>query len=77
MKKQPGTLADLISHQNDYLAADNLLSETVTFDTLDLLAPISKPVQVICQGLNYAERREEAALKAASKGNVMFSKADS
>ncbi len=77
LKKQPNTLADLISQQNQYLATDNLATDTLAFDTLDLLAPISKPTQVICQGLNYASHRAEAALQATSKGNVMFSKADS
>lgn len=77
LKNQPNTLGDLISHKDQYLAADNLATKTVAFDFLDLLAPISKPVRVVCQGLNYAEHREEAALHAASKGNVMFAKDDS
>lgn len=77
LKKQPSTLGDLISQKDEYLAADNLTTETVAFDSLDLLAPISKPVKVVCQGLNYADHREEAALHAASKGNVMFAKDDS
>ena len=76
-KKQPNTLGDLISQKDQYLATDNLAAETVAFDGLNLLAPISKPVRVVCQGLNYAEHREEAALHAASKGNVMFAKDDS
>ena len=77
LKKQPSTLGDLISQKDQYLAVNNLTAETVAFDTLNLLAPISKPVRVVCQGLNYAEHREEAALHAASKGNVMFAKDDS
>ena len=77
LKKQPSTLADLIHQKDHYLAAENLETTTLTFDTLNLLAPISKPVKVVCQGLNYAEHREEAALQATSKGNVMFAKDDS
>jgi 2-keto-4-pentenoate hydratase/2-oxohepta-3-ene-1,7-dioic acid hydratase in catechol pathway len=42
-----------------------------------LLSPVSAPVKVICQGLNYAEHREEASLAATSKGNVIFAKDDS
>lgn len=77
LKKQPQNLADLIQHQKTFLDQDNLSQEKKTFDALSLLAPISKPVKVVCQGLNYAEHREEAALHASSKGNVMFSKDDS
>ena len=77
LKKQPSTLADLISQQDQYLATDNLATHNVAFETLNLLAPISKPVKVVCQGLNYAEHREEAALQVTSKGNVMFAKDDS
>lgn len=77
LKKQPSTLADLINNKDQYLARENLVATTLSLDTLDLLAPISKPVKVVCQGLNYAEHREEAALQATSKGNVMFAKDDS
>lgn len=77
LKKQPKSLGNLITQREQYLQADNLASPLLSFDSLVLVAPISKPVKVICQGLNYAEHREEAALKATSKGNVMFSKDDS
>ena len=77
LKKQPQSLPDLIQNQKTYLDQANLASELKEFDALDLLAPVSKPVKVVCQGLNYAEHREEAALHASSKGNVMFAKDDS
>ncbi len=77
LKKQPTSLGDLITQRDQYLQADNLATDMLSFDNLTLLAPISKPVKVVCQGLNYAEHREEAALQATSKGNVMFGKDDS
>ena len=77
LKKQPTNLGDLIKQQDQYLAAENLASTTLAFEDLALLAPISKPVKVVCQGLNYADHREEAALATTSKTNVMFAKDDS
>lgn len=77
LTKQPSSLGDLIAHRTEYLQPANLATTMLPFENLDLLAPVSKPVKVVCQGLNYAEHREEAALKATSKGNVMFGKDDS
>ena len=77
LKKQPTSLGDLITQRDQYLQANNLATTMLSFDSLALLAPISKPVKVVCQGLNYAEHREEAALQVTSKGNVMFGKDDS
>lgn len=74
-KQQPQSLAELIQNKAQFL---NELEENASdFASLTLEAPISFPTKVICQGLNYASHREESALAATSKGNVMFSKDDS
>ncbi len=72
--EQPTSLADLISHQARFLHAENLGNDSLEFDQLDILAPVSTPLRVVCQGLNYASHREESALSKSSKGNVMFAK---
>lgn len=77
MEKQPKTLADLIENKAYFTNRNNLNESGLTLQSLSLLAPVSLPTKVICQGLNYASHREEAALAATSKGNVMFSKDDS
>lgn len=77
LKMQPKSLADLIQQKEELTQHSNLETSGLPFDSLDLLAPISLPTKVICQGLNYASHRAEAALAATSKSNVMFSKDDS
>ncbi len=77
LKKQPGSLADLIQKKEEFTLQDNLNKKGLSMETLDLLAPVTLPLKVICQGLNYASHRAEAALVATSKSNVMFSKDDS
>ncbi len=77
LNSQPNDLADLIQNKHTYLAPENVEKKGRLISSVNLLAPVSLPVKVVCQGLNYASHREEAALAAASKGNVMFSKDDS
>lgn len=77
LSSQPHDLADLIQNKHTYTAPGNLEEKGKSIQSVTLLAPVSLPVKVVCQGLNYASHREEAALAAASKGNVMFAKDDS
>ena len=77
LKKQPKTLADIIQKREQFIKKDNLHEKGIDFRSLTLLAPVSLPTKVVCQGLNYVSHREEAALTAASKTNVMFAKDDS
>ena len=72
--KQPGSLPDLLAYQENFLSKDNLGTEAIAIDQVDILAPVSSPLRVICQGVNYASHREESALSTSSKGNVMFTK---
>ncbi|MEM1434898.1 MAG: fumarylacetoacetate hydrolase family protein [Pseudomonadota bacterium] len=39
-----------------------------------LLAPISRDVQIFCQGLNYASHREEGGVQSAKGQNLIFTK---
>lgn len=77
LKEQPGSLRQLIAEQTNFLQASNRETEALRFDRVEILAPVSSPLRVVCQGLNYASHREEASLHAASKGNVMFAKDES
>ncbi|MDG2450466.1 MAG: fumarylacetoacetate hydrolase family protein [Saprospiraceae bacterium] len=77
LKNQPGSLADLIQKKEEFTLQNNLNKKGMSMESLDLLAPVTLPSKVICQGLNYASHRAEAALVATSKSNVMFSKDDS
>ncbi len=71
---QPQSLPDLLTHQNRYLQADNIGNGALTFDQVEILAPVSTPLRVICQGVNYASHREESALSKSSSGNLIFAK---
>lgn len=46
----------------------------VPLEGLSVLAPISKDLQIFCQGLNYASHREEGGVKVAKGQNLIFSK---
>lgn len=50
----------------------------VSFDTVRVLSPVTKPARVVCQGVNYASHREEAGLEVQRPSfNLFFTKADS
>ncbi|MEM6347541.1 MAG: fumarylacetoacetate hydrolase family protein [Bacteroidota bacterium] len=72
--KQPDSLSDLITHQSQFLKAENLSKDFVAYDQIEIFAPVSKPLRVICQGVNYASHRAESALSKSSSGNVIFAK---
>ena len=40
----------------------------------NLLAPITRDIQIFCQGLNYASHQEEGGIKAGKGENLIFSK---
>lgn len=48
--------------------------ERVSPSDIKLLAPVTRDVQIFCQGLNYASHREEGGVKAAKGENLIFSK---
>ena len=39
-----------------------------------LLAPVTRDIQIFCQGLNYASHQEEGGIKAGKGKNLIFSK---
>ena len=77
LREQPRALRDLILSKQDFLDSGNLLEDRIAVDQVELLAPVSRPLRVVCQGVNYASHREESALEANSRGNVMFAKDES
>jgi 2-keto-4-pentenoate hydratase/2-oxohepta-3-ene-1,7-dioic acid hydratase in catechol pathway len=40
----------------------------------NLLAPVTRDIQIFCQGLNYASHQEEGGIKAGKGENLIFSK---
>ena len=46
----------------------------VTLEEVDLLAPVTRDIQIFCQGLNYASHQEEGGIKAGKGENLIFSK---
>ncbi len=63
---------------DDYFASSGSFNTegltTVPFEAASLLAPISRDVQIFCQGLNYASHREEGGVAVAKGQNLIFSK---
>jgi len=49
-------------------------AERLERDSIRLLAPLTRDVQIFCQGLNYASHREEGGVNAAKGENLIFSK---
>lgn len=71
---QPHSIQHLIASQGSFLDVSNFERDSLDYTQVELMAPVSSPLRVICQGVNYASHREESALSSSSKGNVMFSK---
>jgi 2-keto-4-pentenoate hydratase/2-oxohepta-3-ene-1,7-dioic acid hydratase in catechol pathway len=77
LQEQPNSLRILIEKQNQYLNSQNIDNQSFEWREVDILAPITEGVRVVCQGLNYSSHRTESALSAHAKSNVMFSKDES
>lgn len=53
-------------------------AETISFDEVTILSPVTKPARIVCQGANYSSHRAESGLEAKKPPfNLLFSKADS
>ncbi len=74
---QPPNLRAIIENQETYLLEGNLGKESFDFQQVEIFAPVSSPMRVVCQGLNYASHRTESGLSDKSSGNVMFTKDES
>ena len=46
----------------------------IAFSDANLLAPVTRDIQIFCQGLNYASHQEEGGIKAGKGQNLIFSK---
>jgi 2-keto-4-pentenoate hydratase/2-oxohepta-3-ene-1,7-dioic acid hydratase in catechol pathway len=77
LQEQPVSLGDLIENQSRLLDIQNIDNQPIEWQSVEMLAPISEGLRVVCQGLNYASHRTESALAAHAKSNVMFSKDES
>jgi 2-keto-4-pentenoate hydratase/2-oxohepta-3-ene-1,7-dioic acid hydratase in catechol pathway len=64
-------MADYFSHPQQF--RDDT-AERVAKDEVRLLAPLTRDVQIFCQGLNYASHREEGGVNVAKGENLIFSK---
>ncbi|ETI68809.1 fumarylacetoacetate hydrolase family protein [Neobacillus vireti] len=52
--------------------------ETIPFNEVTILSPVTKPARIICQGVNYSTHRSETGMEASRPPyNMIFSKADS
>lgn len=71
---QPPTLSAIIEEPNTFLIDANFENETLDFQQVEILAPVSEPLRVVCQGVNYASHRNESSLSDTSSGNVLFAK---
>lgn len=71
---QPPNLMAIIEAPQTYLIDKNLEKETFDFQQVEILAPVSGPLRVLCQGVNYASHRKESGLSSQSSGNVLFTK---
>lgn len=74
---QPPNLRSLILQRDEFLHPANLDGTRTNLSEVEVCAPVSRPLRVVCQGVNYASHREESALSASSRGNVMFAKDES
>jgi len=58
------------------IAASNTVSG-LPINELQILSPITRPAQIVCQGLNYADHRSEAGTSQKATFNLFFTKAES
>lgn len=56
----------------DAFGTENLTR--IPFEEANLLAPVTRDIQIFCQGLNYASHQEEGGIKAGKGQNLIFSK---
>ncbi|SDL98150.1 fumarylacetoacetate hydrolase family protein [Bacillus sp. OK048] len=57
--------------------ADSGIVTGISINNLHILSPITRPAQIVCQGLNYASHRTEAGSSEKPTFNLFFTKAES
>lgn len=58
--------------------SDNLMGECIQLDDVTFNSPVSRDVQLYCQGLNYADHRDESGMSTTDdEDNLVFMKAPS
>ena len=72
-----GHLSQLIDKFSDNAATWNAIAPSLNIADVNILSPVTKPCKLICQGLNYADHREEAGKERSSDYNLIFRKDES
>lgn len=67
-------LSQLIAKFPEAVGTWKAIGPTLSFDEVKILSPVTKPCKLICQGLNYADHREEAGKERSSDYNLLFRK---
>jgi len=80
LENESETLADFlklgIQEAKNKLEVNN--GKMILLDEIDLLSPVTKPANIICQGVNYSQHRKESGLSSGRPAfNMIFSKLDS
>lgn len=70
-------LSQLVLEAKQNLAEWQQIPATIRLDEVEILAPLTKPCKIICQGLNYADHREESGRTRSSDYNLVFRKDES
>jgi 2-keto-4-pentenoate hydratase/2-oxohepta-3-ene-1,7-dioic acid hydratase in catechol pathway len=78
----PGTFESLATFlqegvPNARKIADSDSSGGISIHDLHILSPITRPAQIVCQGLNYGAHRAEAGSTEKPSFNLIFTKAES
>lgn len=77
LKENFESLGELLNHGINEIRISTS-KEILKLSELNILSPVTKPTQIVCQGANYSTHREEAGLEAERPPfNLIFSKADS
>ena len=75
LKKRYASHRDLM---DDYFADPQALNtdeaERIALSDVTLLSPVTRDIQIFCQGLNYASHREEGGVNVEKGKNLIFSK---
>ncbi|MBG9985094.1 fumarylacetoacetate hydrolase family protein [Aerococcaceae bacterium DSM 111022] len=72
------TLKELLKNREVVTqTANDDAAETVSLEEVELLSPVTRPAQIVCQGANYGDHRAESGLDAQKPGfNTIFIKFD-
>ena len=70
-------LSALVRAAKQSLAQWKEIEASIHLEEVEVLTPLTKPCKIICQGLNYADHREESGRERSSDYNLVFRKDES